>query len=556
MSALGALGLSACGGQPAAPAGAGRGAAGGDRRGGAVPRRSVGMLSQKLYSEAANAGARPRRSRRSRRPPAPPSRTAWSQADAGDMVAKMDAEVKAGTARDLAFMTDSRFVGQFQNLGDLDRRHRRGREMTALYGEPDRGGEELLRVRRRGTRSPTTSSRPGSLPAQGLVRGEGHRAQADVYTWEEMRDNALEVSDPAQAPVRLGHHRQPLRRRQRHDRARHQQLRRGDRGPTTGTKVVFNSPETVEAVTFIGDIYTNPKYKPMLPPGIESWTDSSNNENWLAGILGYTLNQYSVYADSKTKSNPVYANTHPFIDCHRPGDDKPLAVRPVQGVRHLQGGGEPRPGQAGGEVHGQRHPAARGREGGARPGHTRRGRRCGTPTRSTPAVTRRSRRCASMTEHAAPADHDDRLRVPAGPEPGPAGRRRRLPADRHDAAVIQGTPPAEAVADDPRRMVQIFEQQGCSSDRRCGPRRRGGAAAAPRVGLAHRRPSGCWAGTGGWRAVFIGADGAADRARSILVPIVSSMVTSTTERHGAETVFVGLDNYTALVDDACSTPAC
>jgi multiple sugar transport system permease protein len=35
----------------------------------------------------------------------------------------------------------------------------------------------------------------------------------------------------------------------------------------------------------------------------------------------------------------------------------------------------------------------------------------------------------------------------------------------------------------------------------------------------------------------------------ILIPIFYSVVTSTTERHGAETVFVGLDNYTALVDD-------
>lgn len=35
----------------------------------------------------------------------------------------------------------------------------------------------------------------------------------------------------------------------------------------------------------------------------------------------------------------------------------------------------------------------------------------------------------------------------------------------------------------------------------------------------------------------------------ILFPIVSSVLTSTTERHGAETVFVGLDNYTALVGD-------
>ncbi|GAA1643956.1 ABC transporter permease subunit [Actinoplanes couchii] len=35
----------------------------------------------------------------------------------------------------------------------------------------------------------------------------------------------------------------------------------------------------------------------------------------------------------------------------------------------------------------------------------------------------------------------------------------------------------------------------------------------------------------------------------VLVPIVQSMFTSTTERHGAESVFVGLDNYTALAGD-------
>ncbi|MEU4471462.1 ABC transporter permease subunit [Micromonospora sp. NPDC023888] len=35
----------------------------------------------------------------------------------------------------------------------------------------------------------------------------------------------------------------------------------------------------------------------------------------------------------------------------------------------------------------------------------------------------------------------------------------------------------------------------------------------------------------------------------VLVPIVRSMVTSTTERHGQDTVFVGLDNYLALAGD-------
>ncbi|MGI5499207.1 ABC transporter permease subunit [Lentzea sp. CA-135723] len=54
-----------------------------------------------------------------------------------------------------------------------------------------------------------------------------------------------------------------------------------------------------------------------------------------------------------------------------------------------------------------------------------------------------------------------------------------------------------------------------------------------------------------WRlaAVFVGPT-LVLVAGLILVPIADSVVTSTTERHGAETVFVGLDNYTALVDDS------
>ncbi|MFJ7215986.1 ABC transporter permease subunit [Amycolatopsis sp. NPDC098790] len=53
-----------------------------------------------------------------------------------------------------------------------------------------------------------------------------------------------------------------------------------------------------------------------------------------------------------------------------------------------------------------------------------------------------------------------------------------------------------------------------------------------------------------WRlaAVFVGPT-LVLVAGLILVPIVSSVFTSATERHGAETVFVGLDNYTALIGD-------
>jgi multiple sugar transport system substrate-binding protein len=77
----------------------------------------------------------------------------------------------------------------------------------------------------------------------------------------------------------------------------------------SGLNVIFNSPETVAAVEWLAETYTSDMYKPMLPPGIESWGDSNNNEAYLAGTVGFTLNQFSVYAAAKANDNPVFPNT-------------------------------------------------------------------------------------------------------------------------------------------------------------------------------------------------------------------------------------------------------
>jgi multiple sugar transport system substrate-binding protein len=50
----------------------------------------------------------------------------------------------------------------------------------------------------------------------------------------------------------------------------------------------------------------NGKYAAMLPPGVESWGDTSNNEAWLAGKIGYTQNAFSVYAASKRDNVPFF----------------------------------------------------------------------------------------------------------------------------------------------------------------------------------------------------------------------------------------------------------
>src|SRR5262245_19922277 len=135
MSALGVLGLTACEATPSAP-----------KVKVGVPQElldqakslrggSVGMLSQKLYSEAANA-ALDRSLQVFAKATGTTVQNDLVSGDTGDMVAKMDAEVKASTSRDLAFMSDQRFVGQLYNLGDLTDGTDVVDEMRKLYGEP------------------------------------------------------------------------------------------------------------------------------------------------------------------------------------------------------------------------------------------------------------------------------------------------------------------------------------------------------------------------------------------------------------------------------------
>lgn len=78
----------------------------------------------------------------------------------------------------------------------------------------------------------------------------------------------------------------------------------------TGMVVKFNSPETVAAFEFLRETYDrNGKYAAMLPPGIESWNDTGNNEAYLAGQIGFTQNAFSIYAQAKRDNNPVFPNT-------------------------------------------------------------------------------------------------------------------------------------------------------------------------------------------------------------------------------------------------------
>ena len=103
----------------------------------------------------------------------------------------------------------------------------------------------------------------------------------------------------------------------------------------TGQIVVLNKEpyrtHTIAALNWLKETYTDPKWAPMLPPGVQSWTDPSNNEAYLAGKLTMSNNGGTMFAKAVVDKNPI-------------ADDTWL-LRPIQGMgpgaRTLAGAGDP-----------------------------------------------------------------------------------------------------------------------------------------------------------------------------------------------------------------------
>jgi multiple sugar transport system substrate-binding protein len=73
----------------------------------------------------------------------------------------------------------------------------------------------------------------------------------------------------------------------------------------TGNVVTLYSPETIDAISWLRDVYLNPAYQSMMPPGVNAWNDLSNNEAFLAGTIGVTSNGGTLFASARFNKNPV-----------------------------------------------------------------------------------------------------------------------------------------------------------------------------------------------------------------------------------------------------------
>ncbi|MDQ2786308.1 MAG: ABC transporter substrate-binding protein [Chloroflexota bacterium] len=225
--------------------------------------------------------------------------------DTGDFATKVDAAVKAGSPPDLVYV--DRFLSQFVQLGDLTDMADSVTQAQQVFGPVEDGSKINLMIDGKWWCLPYFANGNGWFARKDWL-AEKNIQPTSIKTFEQLRDAALAISDPSKNRFGWG-------------------LTTNTGGDGTGTvtsvvyayggavvsndgkKVVFNSPETVTAVSFLADIYTNSKYKNMLPPGVNGWTDTSNNEAWLAGTIGITQNAYTLYAQSFATKNPVYGNT-------------------------------------------------------------------------------------------------------------------------------------------------------------------------------------------------------------------------------------------------------
>ncbi|MGH7919904.1 MAG: ABC transporter substrate-binding protein [Candidatus Dormibacteraceae bacterium] len=269
--------------------------------------------------------------------------------DTGNIVSREDAAVKAGNPPDCAFIDPSRFAAQFYQLGDIQPVNQAMSEMISHYGDPVDVNKIYL------TLGPNKDwygipyfslingwfARKDWLDQKGIKASEFAPGKIDL---NKLRDMALEISDPSQQRYGWG-------------------ITFNNSGDGTGaiewvlntygsglnddsgTKVIFGAGKyaepTEEAVSWLVDTYSSPKYSKMLPPGVLGWTDTGNNEAWLAGTVGFTENAYSLYAQSKASGNPVYHETLLFNGPIGPAMKAPPLVGSSEAFVIFKGAKEP-----------------------------------------------------------------------------------------------------------------------------------------------------------------------------------------------------------------------
>ena len=211
----------------------------------------------------------------------------------GDLNQKLLGSVQAGDSPDVLIHD----VGALNmvTLGLLEPVTDLMAEVIQTQGEPIPGARFDSFAQEEWWAVPFFTRSNGIFVRQDLFAEKGLDIIEDTDTYDKLRDAALAVSDPAQNMWGWG---MTINRSGDGAALVQEVMYRfgGHLQDETGQIVTFNSPETVAAFEWLRGTYADEQWAPMLPPGILSWTDTNNNEAYLAGQIAITRNAGTVYA--------------------------------------------------------------------------------------------------------------------------------------------------------------------------------------------------------------------------------------------------------------------
>jgi multiple sugar transport system substrate-binding protein len=232
-------------------------------------------------------------------------------AGAGNVVDKLVATVQAGEPPDILIhnmgSAQLRFLDIIEDVDAVEQ------EVEKQHGKVTPGYTKAHRFENKWWAVPHFSRTNGLFVRLSAFKEAGIDPFADLTDFEKLRDAALKISKPDKEFWGWGR----------------TANRSGDGDGTvrdlifmsggqitdeTGQIVVLNKDPyrqgAIAGLTFLKEIYTDPKWAPMLPPGVGGWTDPSNNDAWLAGKTGMTANAGTVYAKAIVDKNPVADDTY------------------------------------------------------------------------------------------------------------------------------------------------------------------------------------------------------------------------------------------------------
>lgn len=251
-------------------------------------------------------------------------------AGSGDVVQKLTAATLAGDAPDVLIHTlrasQLHFLDIIEDVDALEQ------DLEKFHGKATPTFMRQSRLENKWWAIPHFSRAGGYWVRANAFKDAGIDPFKDVTDFQKLRDACLAVSRPDKEFYGWG---QTANRSGDGDATVRDAVfdRGGQVVDETGQIVVLNKEPyrtaAIAGLTFLKELYTDPKYASMLPPGVGGWTDPTNNEAWLAGKIAMTSNAGTVFAKAIVDKNPV-------------ADDSYLLLQPAgtgPGARALMGAG-------------------------------------------------------------------------------------------------------------------------------------------------------------------------------------------------------------------------